>query len=87
MFNLKRKRQKNTHKGDYGHVLVIAGSVGMSGAAFLSSMAALRSGCGLITLALPKSLNPIAAKSLFEVMTKPLPETKQKSIIILLLMI
>jgi len=74
------KRRRNSHKGDYGHVLVLAGSLGLTGAAYLTSQAALLSGSGLVTLGLPKSLNIILAKRLVEVMTKPLPETKAKSL-------
>ncbi|MFH0732689.1 MAG: NAD(P)H-hydrate dehydratase [Candidatus Omnitrophota bacterium] len=77
---LSKKRKANTNKGDYGHLLVVAGSEGMCGAACLTSEAALRSGCGLVTLALPKSQNKIAQVKLSEVMTKPLPQTKEKSI-------
>jgi ADP-dependent NAD(P)H-hydrate dehydratase / NAD(P)H-hydrate epimerase len=75
-----KKRNRNTHKGDYGHVLVIAGSAGMTGAAYLSSEAAIISGAGLVTLAIPKSLNPIMQRKLIEVMTLPLPETKDRSL-------
>lgn len=74
------KRRPDTHKGDYGHVLVIAGSVGMTGAAYLTAQAALLSGSGLVTLGIPKSLNTILARKLTEVMTKPLPETKRQSL-------
>jgi len=79
-FSITKKRKEKTHKGDYGHLLIIAGSVGMTGAAFLASEAALRSGCGLVTLGLPESLNIIAEKRLTEVITKPLPETKEKTL-------
>jgi ADP-dependent NAD(P)H-hydrate dehydratase / NAD(P)H-hydrate epimerase len=75
-----KRRSRNTHKGDYGHVLVIAGSAGMTGAAYLSSEAAIISGAGLVTLALPNSLNPIMQRKLIEVMTLPLPETKEASL-------
>ncbi len=51
--SLIKKREKDTHKGDYGHVLVIAGSKGKSGAAILSATAALKIGAGLVTLAVP----------------------------------
>jgi len=74
------KRKPDTHKGDYGHVFVIAGSVGLTGAAALCSQAALLSGSGLVTLGIPKSLNPIMARKLTEVMTKPLPQTKEQSL-------
>jgi len=62
------------HKGGFGHLLVVAGSPGMTGAAALASMAALRSGCGLVTLAAPRSLNDIMETKLTEVMTFPVPE-------------
>ncbi|OIO39188.1 MAG: NAD(P)H-hydrate dehydratase [Candidatus Omnitrophica bacterium CG1_02_46_14] len=72
-------RKKNTDKSHYGHALILAGSQGMSGAAILASRSALESGCGLVTLATPKSLIPIVAKSLPEVMQLALPETKSAS--------
>lgn len=73
-------RLSASHKGSYGRVLVIAGSIGMTGAAALTSEAALRTGAGLVTLAMPKSLNPILEVKLSEVMTLPLPETAAGSI-------
>jgi NAD(P)H-hydrate epimerase len=69
-------RKKNTHKGSYGRVLVLAGSPGMTGAAYLCCKAALRSGSGLVTLGVPKSLNFVMETKLTCVMTHPLPETK-----------
>lgn len=69
-------RLPRTHKGDYGHVYVIAGSLGMTGAAYLCSQAALLSGSGLVTLAVPKSLNLIMESKLTEVITDPVSETK-----------
>ena len=74
------KRHVDSHKGDYGHVFVIAGSRGMTGAAFLTSQAAILSGSGLVTLAIPESLNPIMEVKLTEVMTLALPETKDASL-------
>ncbi len=69
-----------SHKGTYGRVLVVAGSTGMTGAAALASEAALRAGTGLVTLAIPKHLNPILEGLLPEVMTLPLPETDAGSL-------
>jgi NAD(P)H-hydrate epimerase len=66
------RRESDTHKGDYGHVIVFAGSRGKTGAAILACRAAMRSGAGLVTLAAPRSLNPIFATALIEVMTEPL---------------
>ena len=73
-------RPTYSHKGSYGHVLVLAGSTGMTGAAVLASQAALRAGAGLVTLGVPKSLNPIVEAKLSEVMTTPLPETTEGSL-------
>jgi ADP-dependent NAD(P)H-hydrate dehydratase / NAD(P)H-hydrate epimerase len=68
-----KKRNPNSHKGDYGHVLVLAGSRGKEGAAAMTALAVLRSGAGLCTLALPYS----SKKAMYpmEVMTVQLPET------------
>lgn len=74
MVKIFKKRKRNTHKGDYGHVLIIAGSIGFTGAAYLSSEAALLMGSGLVTCAIPKSLNVIMARKLTEVMTLPLED-------------
>lgn len=69
-------RKRNTHKGNYGRVLVLAGSPGMTGAAYLCCKAALRSGSGIVTLGIPESLNFVMETKLTCVMTHPLPETK-----------
>jgi NAD(P)H-hydrate epimerase len=74
------RRAPDTHKGTYGHVLVIAGSRGKTGAAILASRAAMRSGAGLTTLAAPRSLNNIFASSLLEVMTEPLRDDAAEEI-------
>jgi len=73
-------RKSNTHKGSYGRVLVLAGSPGMTGAAYLCSKAALRSGSGIVTLGMPESLNPVMEVKLTCVMTHPLPETKASTL-------
>jgi NAD(P)H-hydrate epimerase len=64
------RRRADTHKGSYGHLLVVAGSRGKTGAAVLACRAAMRCGSGLVTLAAPRSLNNILATSLVEVMTE-----------------
>lgn len=69
-------RQVDSHKGNYGHVLVVAGSVGKSGAAILAGRGALRSGAGLVTVATPEPVLPIIAASQAELMTEPLASTK-----------
>ncbi len=68
------KRKPDTHKGDYGHVLIVGGSRGLSGAVCLSAKAALRSGAGLVTVGVPKSLNDIFEIKLTEAMSLPLAE-------------
>jgi NAD(P)H-hydrate epimerase len=80
MARLIPSRAADAYKGSFGRVLVVAGSVGMTGAAALTSMAALRSGAGMVMLGLPESLNDIAEIKLTEVMTAPLPETENRSL-------
>jgi NAD(P)H-hydrate epimerase len=67
-------RHPDAHKGNQGHLLVVAGSLGKSGAAALASHAALRAGAGLVTLAVPSSLNVAMESRLTEVMTLPVAE-------------
>lgn len=74
------KRPEDSHKGTYGHVLILAGSKGMMGAALLCARAAVRSGCGLTTLAVPESQQAVAAAALPEVMTLGLSETASGSV-------
>jgi len=69
------RRTPEAHKGTCGHVLVLAGSIGHTGAARLATRAALRSGAGLVTMAGPASLNVIFACGGDEWMTAPLPDT------------
>src|SRR6266849_3234745 len=69
-------RRADANKGNFGHVLVIGGSVGKAGAAAMAGMAALRAGAGLSTVCTPKSLLPTVAGFHPEVMTEPLEETE-----------
>ena len=68
------RRAEDSHKGSYGHLLVMAGSRGKTGAAVLGCRAAMRVGTGLVTLAAPRGLNGILAGALVESMTEPLGE-------------
>lgn len=67
--NILRKRNNNSYKGDYGQVLVIAGSMGFAGAAYLTTQSAVRSGAGLVTLCVPKEIQDIMSIKLTEAMT------------------
>ena len=72
---LPLQRAADAHKGSYGHVLLVAGSVGKSGAAILCGQAALRSGAGLVTIATPAPALPTIAGAQAEFMTEALPST------------
>lgn len=74
------ERREDSHKGDYGHVLAIAGSVGKTGAACLTARSALLAGAGLVTLATPVPCLPVAAGQMLEVMTEPLDATDLGSV-------
>lgn len=67
-------RQENSQKGDYGKLLIVGGSKGMSGAPAMAAQAALKSGCGLVTVAVPESLHDILETKVTEAMTLPLAE-------------
>jgi hydroxyethylthiazole kinase-like uncharacterized protein yjeF len=73
-------RPRDAHKGTYGHLLVVAGSLGKTGAAALAAAAALRSGVGLVTVATPASQQPVVAGLVLEAMTEPLPETGARTL-------
>ena len=73
-------RKKNSHKGTYGHLLIVAGSVGKSGAAALAGRAALRMGAGLVTVAVPAGILPSVARMMAELMTEPLAGTPEGTV-------
>jgi NAD(P)H-hydrate epimerase len=73
-------RTRAAHKGTFGHVGIIAGSVGKTGAAAMAAMAALRTGAGLVTVALPRSLSDVLEAKLLEAMTFPVPETENRGL-------
>ncbi|RKX17022.1 MAG: bifunctional ADP-dependent NAD(P)H-hydrate dehydratase/NAD(P)H-hydrate epimerase [Candidatus Zixiibacteriota bacterium] len=77
-FLLLPLRKPDAHKGDYGKLFVLAGSTGLTGAASMASMAALKCGTGLVVLGCPATLNSILETKLTEVMTKPLPDVKKQ---------
>ncbi len=74
------QRKKTAHKGDFGKIFIVAGSRGMSGAARLTAMAALRSGAGLVTLGVPDSIYSIVARQDPEVMVMPFNSTSAGSL-------
>jgi ADP-dependent NAD(P)H-hydrate dehydratase / NAD(P)H-hydrate epimerase len=75
-------RPVDSHKGLYGHVLVVAGSVGKSGAAVLAGAGALKAGAGLVTIATPDTVQSIVASNQPEYMTEPLPTDSDGAIAI-----
>jgi NAD(P)H-hydrate epimerase len=74
------RRQPSSHKGTFGHAGIIAGSVGKTGAAAMAARAALRVGAGLVTVAVPTSVNDVLEAKLLEAMTVPMPETKARTL-------
>ena len=70
--SLLPRRDRNAHKGDFGRVLILAGSVGYTGAPCLAAEAALRTGAGLIFVGVPETVYPIVAQKLDEPMVFPL---------------
>lgn len=72
--NLLKLRRKDTYKGDYGRVYIVGGSFNMSGAVILSARAAMRSGCGLVTCVIPKSITDRVGSCAIESTYMPLDE-------------
>lgn len=74
MLMLPERRARHSHKGDYGHILLIGGSTGFSGAITMATRAALRSGVGLVTVYVPQEIHSIVAAAVPEAMVFPMPE-------------
>jgi len=68
------ERRRDTHKGDYGKILLLCGSRGYTGAAALAAMGALRAGAGLVYSAVPESIYAIEAVKLTEPVVMPMPD-------------
>jgi NAD(P)H-hydrate epimerase len=75
-----KPRAPAANKGNFGHVLILAGSVGKTGAAAMAARAALRAGAGLVTVATARSALPVIASLGMEYMTEALPETEDGGI-------
>ncbi|RJP58419.1 MAG: NAD(P)H-hydrate dehydratase [Candidatus Auribacter fodinae] len=76
MKRLLPPRPIDAHKMTFGHLLIIAGSRGMTGAGIMAAQSAFRTGCGMVTLGCPASLNTVFESVLTETITLPLPETE-----------
>ena len=77
---LIQPRAPDAHKGDFGRVLVVAGSMGKAGAAVLCAQGAMRAGAGLVTVAAPRSCQPTIAAHAAEYMTEGLDETPEGTV-------
>mgnify|MGYP002510954588 FL=1 len=76
--NILPDRKADSHKGDYGKILLLCGSRGFTGAAYLAAMGALRTGAGLVFLGVPESIYAIEAVKLNEAVVFPLPDRDGK---------
>ncbi|MCB1196197.1 NAD(P)H-hydrate dehydratase [bacterium] len=74
------ERQENSHKNTFGHLFIIGGSSGLTGSVILAAQAALRSGCGMVTVCCPESVNSVIESGFTEAITCSLPETDKKTI-------
>ena len=72
------QRQLDGHKGTFGKLLIVGGAVGYTGAPYLTASAAVRTGCGLVSLGVPKTIWPIEAAKCVSAMPFPLPEKNGK---------
>ncbi len=72
-----KPRKKNSHKGNFGKILVLAGSKGLTGAAHLTALSALKTGAGLVTLGVPETVYTVLARREAEVMVRAFPASKQ----------
>ncbi len=72
--SLMPARPRYSHKGDYGHVLIVAGSRGKTGAAMMAAKACMRTGAGLVTIGVPESLTDVIQMRITEEMVLPLPD-------------
>ena len=74
-WGLTGERDRDSHKGDFGHLMVIAGSLGKAGAAVMAARGALRTGAGLVSIAAPVELIPVIQQQVMEAMCIPAGET------------
>ncbi len=74
-WGLLAPRMRDAHKGSFGHVLIVAGSLGKAGASIMSARAALRTGAGLVTVAAPTGIVPVIQQSIAEAMCIPAAES------------
>jgi len=78
VFESMPERAPDAHKGDFGKLFILAGSTGLTGAAAMAGESAARSGAGLVKVGCPKTVQPVLAIKLTEVMTAPLPDVAKK---------